>query len=295
MALASSFNLTLLLPLVILGCLMAAACGNNFDEDFDITWGDGRGKIVDNGEALTLSLDKASGSAFQSKDEYLFAKIDIKIKLVPGNSAGTVTSFYLSSQGPTFDEIDLEFFGNLSGDPYTLQTNVFTRGKGNREQQIFLWFDPTADFHTYSILWNRRNIIFFVDDIPIREFKNLESKGNLFPKNQPMRLHSSLWNGEDWATRGGLVKTDWTQAPFTVTYKDFHADACIWSNGISSCNSKRPTDSDSDRHQRRFLFQELNEDSRSLMYKYQKDYMIYDYCHDFRKYVGVPPPECPNN
>ncbi|KAE8682706.1 putative xyloglucan endotransglucosylase/hydrolase protein 25 [Hibiscus syriacus] len=281
---SSGFKFTLLMPL-ILGSLMAA-CASNFHNDFDITWGDGRGKIINNGEVLTLSLDKASGSGFQSRNEYLFGKIDMQLKLVPGNSAGTVTAYYLSSKGSTWDEIDFEFLGNLSGDPYILHTNVFSQGKGNREQQFYLWFDPTADFHTYSILWNPQRIIFSVDGTPIREFKNMESLGVPFPKNQPMRIYSSLWNADDWATRGGLVKTDWTHAPFTASYRNFNANACVWSNGASSCKSNSPSTNNA------WFSQEMDSTNQQRLQWVQKNYMIYNYCTDAKRFPQGLPPDC---
>ncbi|RVW67880.1 putative xyloglucan endotransglucosylase/hydrolase protein 23 [Vitis vinifera] len=290
MASPSTSNLSpkLLLVSLLLGSFVVASVGNLY-QDFDLTWGDGTAKILNNGQLLTLSLDKASGSGFQSKNEYLFGKIDMQLKLVPGNSAGTVTAYYLSSQGPTHDEIDFEFLGNLSGDPYILHTNVFSQGKGNREQQFYLWFDPTADFHTYSILWNPQRIIFSVDGTPIREFKNSESIGVLFPKNQPMRIYSSLWNADDWATRGGLVKTDWSQAPFTASYRNFNANACVWSSGSSSCSSTSPSSTSTNSG---WYSQELDSTSQERMKWVQKNYMIYNYCTDTKRFPQGLSPEC---
>ncbi|XP_038712128.1 probable xyloglucan endotransglucosylase/hydrolase protein 23 [Tripterygium wilfordii] len=268
-------------------CSSVSVLGGNFNQDFDVTWGDGRAKILNNGQLLTLSLDKTSGSGFQSKKQYLFGKIDMQIKLVPGNSAGTVTAYYLSSQGSGHDEIDFEFLGNLSGDPYILHSNIFTQGKGNREQQFHLWFDPTKDFHTYSVLWNPRSIIFSVDGTPIREFKNLESKGLPFPKSQPMWIYSSLWNADDWATRGGLVKTDWSQAPFTASYRNFSSQACIWSSGSSSCSSGTSNTS--------WMAQSLDIAGQEKIKWVQKNYMIYNYCTDTKRFSQGFPPECSIN
>lgn len=262
----------------------AAASASNFYQNFDITWGDGRAKIMNNGLLLTLSLDKASGSGFKSKNEYLFGKIDMQIKLVPGNSAGTVTTYYLSSQGPNHDEIDFEFLGNATGQPYTLHTNVFAQGKGDREQQFRLWFDPTADFHTYSILWNPQRIIFAVDGTPIREFKNMEAIGVSFPKSQAMRMYSSLWDAEDWATQGGRIKTDWSKAPFVASYRNFNANACVWSNGRSSCRGSGASSA--------WMNQQLDGTSQQRLQWVQRNYMIYNYCTDIQRFPQGLPKEC---
>ncbi|GAV59598.1 Glyco_hydro_16 domain-containing protein/XET_C domain-containing protein [Cephalotus follicularis] len=267
-------SLSSCLLISILATLLVASAGN-FYQDFVITWGDGRGKILNNGELLTLSLDKSSGSGFQSINQYLFGKFDMQLKLVPGNSAGTVTTYYLKSEGSSWDEIDFEFLGNLSGDPYILHTNVFSQGKGNREQQFYLWFDPTADFHTYTCIWNPQQIILYVDGTPIREFKNLESDGVAYPNNQLMRLYSSLWNADDWATRGGLVKTDWSQAPFTASFRNFGSST---SSANSSSNS--------------WFTQELDSTSQERLKWVQKNYMIYNYCTDTKRFPQGLPTEC---
>nr|CCH26404.1 xyloglucan endotransglycosylase [Cucumis sativus] len=280
---------SVLLNFLISLTFLMFSLASNFFQDFDITWGDGRAKILENGELLTLSLDKASGSGFQSKSEYLFGKIDMQLKLVPRNSAGTVTAYYLSSKGSMWDEIDFEFLGNLSGEPYILHTNVYSQGKGDKEQQFYLWFDPTADFHTYSILWNPQRIIFSVDDTPIREFNNSESIGVPFPKKQPMRIYSSLWNADNWATRGGLVKIDWTQAPFVASYRNFSVDSdCVWSSDSSSCTSVSSSSSTSDQ----WMSQDLNTINQKRLKWVQDNYMVYNYCTDFRRFPQGLPPEC---
>uniref|UniRef100_A0A7N0UCF5 Xyloglucan endotransglucosylase/hydrolase n=1 Tax=Kalanchoe fedtschenkoi TaxID=63787 RepID=A0A7N0UCF5_KALFE len=285
-----------MIPIVCLPLLFAllvpSPCAANFHEDFEIIWGrDGRAKILDNGTLLTLSLDKTSGSGFQSKKEFFFGKINMDMKLIPGNSAGTVTAFYLSSQGEEHDEIDFEFLGNLSGEPYTIHTNVYSQGQGKREEQFHLWFDPTADFHTYSILWTPKRIIFYVDGVAIREFKNLEVLGVKYPRRQAMRLYSTLWNGDNWATMGGQVKTNWTQAPFTASYRNFSAKACTRYPGSPSLSTSCSKSSHAYKYHE-WLHQHLDAANRGKMNWVRKHYMIYNYCNDINRFPQRVPLEC---
>ncbi|KAF7803258.1 xyloglucan endotransglucosylase/hydrolase 2-like [Senna tora] len=267
-----------MLCLVVMSSVVSVSVSGigNFYDDTDMSWGDDRARIVEGGKVLSLSLDKASGSGFQSKREYLYGRFDMKIKLVSGNSAGTVTAYYLSSQGPKHDEVDFEFLGNVSGEPYIVHTNVYTEGRGAREQQFYLWFDPTKNFHTYSLLWNPQNIMFLVDNIPIRIFNNYEGRGVPFPNRQPMKLYSSLWSADQWATRGGLDKTDWTCAPFTAFFSNFT---------VSTMPSMDGKDL-------KLQGQGLNANGRRRLRWVQRYYMIYNYCQDHKRFPQGRPREC---
>uniref|UniRef100_A0A0E0LF38 Xyloglucan endotransglucosylase/hydrolase n=1 Tax=Oryza punctata TaxID=4537 RepID=A0A0E0LF38_ORYPU len=215
---ASSNNgRTPLVAIVLCSVLLLAGAAGNFYQDVDITWGDGRGKIVGNGQLLTLSLDRSSGSGFQSKNQYLYGRFDMQIKLVPGNSAGTVATFYLSSQGSQHDEIDFEFLGNASGEPYTA-----------------------------------------------------------------MRVYASMWDAEEWATQGGRVRTDWSQAPFTASYRGFAASGCTSSQDATACAKPGSP----------WMYQELDSAAQDRLRQVQRDYMIYNYCADTYRFPQGLPPEC---
>ncbi|MCO5561888.1 hypothetical protein L7F22_015513 [Adiantum nelumboides] len=236
----------------------AAGGGRSFYEDFQVTWSPEKVHITEGGQQLQLSLDRSSGSGFKSKSDYLFANIDMQIKLVPGDSAGTVTAYYLSSQTAYHDELDFEFLGNESGQPIIVQTNVFANGVGGREQRIYLWFDPTTDFHTYTISWTPQQIVFLVDGTPIRVFK--KTAGQPYLDKQAMSIYSSIWNADNWATRGGLVKTNWAHAPFVTSYRNFQVKSA-------------PTS--------------LSVDYNKLSWV-KKNYMVYDYCFDRARYHSLP-------
>jgi hypothetical protein len=67
------------------------------DQKIELIWGASHTYFFMDGdtETLALSLDEQKGSCFRSLDMYLFARIDVDIKLVEGNSAGTVATVYV--------------------------------------------------------------------------------------------------------------------------------------------------------------------------------------------------------
>lgn len=279
----SLLTVRLALTIFLATSMASTALSANFPQDFSVNWSPDHVLFLNNGQELHLTLDQSAGSGFASKNKFLFGSIDMQIKLVPGNSAGTVTAYYLSSDSTKHDEVDFEFLGNVSGQPYILQTNVFASGVGEREQRIYLWFDPSADFHTYSVLWNQHHIIFSVDGTPIRVFANNEAIGLPYLNKQPMGIFSSLWNGDSWATRGGLDKIDWSHAPFVASYRNYNLDACLSTGPLTTCTSGKWWNDGAS------LVLDATQESRLKWV--QENYMVYNYCTDTKR-NPVPPPEC---
>lgn len=66
-----------------------------FEKNYVPTWAEDHIHYVNGGREVQLSLDKTTGTGFQTRGSYLFGHFSMHIKLVGGDSAGTVTAFYV--------------------------------------------------------------------------------------------------------------------------------------------------------------------------------------------------------
>ncbi|KAH7853875.1 hypothetical protein Vadar_007582 [Vaccinium darrowii] len=136
--------------------------------------------------------------------------------------------------------------------------------------------------HYYGCRW-------YVDSLPIRVFRNYQSDGIPYPNQQGMWGYCSIWDGESWATRGGLVKTDWNSAPFIARFSNFTARACKWNGQISITQCAAPTAAN---WWTSPVYSKLSSAEQGAMKRVRDNYMIYDYCQDTKRFNGQMPPEC---
>ncbi|XP_020243094.1 putative xyloglucan endotransglucosylase/hydrolase protein 13 [Asparagus officinalis] len=271
--------------LAISSALVVTTFAQSFSSrNFGVT---GNAYIQEGGNQLQLNLEPAGGSEAVSTQQYLYGRFDMQIKAVAGYSAGVVTSYFLQSPRPANDQMDFELLGNVTGQPYILHTNVWTSGQGNREQQIFLWFDPTADFHTYTFVWNPQNILWLVDGIPVRVYRNAQQQGIPYLNSQPLSVHNAVWNGEQWATRRGQVRIDWSRAPFVGYYRSYSANACVASSSQDASNCSGNSGE--------WMNWSLDEAQASRLRWVRENYLVYDYCQDQGRFPQGTPPECSVN
>ncbi|KAJ4778428.1 Xyloglucan endotransglucosylase/hydrolase [Rhynchospora pubera] len=258
---------------------------SQFYRAFNNLWGPQHQSVTGDQSSVTIWLDRNSGSGFKSRHPFISGYFGASIKLQPGYTAGVITAFYLSNNQahPGFhDEVDIEFLGTTPGKPYTLQTNVYIRGSGDgriigREMKFHLWFDPTAAFHNYAISWSPYEIIFFVDDIPIRRYP--KKSANTFPL-RPMWLYGSIWDASSWATDNGKYKADYRYQPFVARFTKFIVRGCSpWSP--RRCRGAPSSPSGGGLSNRQYM----------AMHWAQSRYMVYNYCRDPKRDHSLTP-EC---
>ncbi|XP_057498421.1 probable xyloglucan endotransglucosylase/hydrolase protein 30 [Actinidia eriantha] len=287
----------LFFSLLLLHLLYAAQADFNiatipFNKGYYPLFGDNNVVRSSDDKSVNLVLNQYTGSGFKSSDLYNHGFFSAKIKLPSDYTAGIVVAFYTSNGDifeKTHDELDFEFLGNIRGKRWRFQTNVYGNGSTSRgrEERYYLWFDPSREFHRYSILWTSNNIIFYIDDVPIREIVRSDAMGGDFP-SKPMSLYATIWDASNWATSGGKYKVNYKYAPFVAKFTDLALDGCaidpIQDVLSTSCSKK-------DDQLESANYATITPKQRSAMKKFRQKYMYYSYCYDIIRYP-IAPSEC---
>ncbi|CAH9092310.1 unnamed protein product [Cuscuta europaea] len=286
----ATFHLRLFFVLCSVSLMVSGSLGNlpivSFEEGYSHLFGDGNLRVLEDGMSVHLSLDERTGSGFLSHDLYSHGFFSASIKLPSDYTAGVVVAFYMSNADmfeKNHDEIDFEFLGNIRGKDWRVQTNIYGNGSTSRgrEERYGLWFDPSEDFHQYTLLWTQKQIVFYVDGVPIREITRTEAMGGDFP-SKPMSIYATIWDGSSWATSGGKFKVNYKYAPYTAELSNFVLHGCAvdpieLSSDKCESVSEMPTS--------------ITPEKRAQMVNFRRKNVQYSYCYDRARY-NVPPPEC---
>ena len=128
--------------------------------------------INDNGNSLLiLKVDEDlvagygdplySCAEFRSRDRYLYGRYVVRMKAIQGN--GLVSSFFIYTDDPQHDEIDIEILGiDCTKVLFGYHTNGVSTGT-QYDYQGPAGFNACTDFHNYGIEWQPNSIKFSVD------------------------------------------------------------------------------------------------------------------------------------
>ncbi|KAL6888592.1 hypothetical protein ACP4OV_009618 [Aristida adscensionis] len=245
---------------------------------------------------VSLLLDRSTGSGFISSSMYQHGFFSASIKLPSDYTAGIVVAFY-ASNGDVFekrhDELDFEFLGNIRGKPWRVQTNVYGNGSVSRgrEERYVLPFDPTTEFHRYSILWTAAAAAFFVDDVPVREVRRSAAMAGDFPA-KPMSLYATVWDASTWATSGGRYRVNYRYGPFVASFTDLALAGCrvdpVRMPGPAAAAAACAAAGEALRASEPAV---MTLEKQQAMRRFREQNMVYSYCYDTLRYP-VPFPEC---
>ncbi len=171
--------------------------------------------------SLTPSGDEAKpydGVEYRSVDAFTYGKVEASMRFAKGS--GVVSSLVLIfTPWPPDDwnELDIECLGNTTGEvQFNHMVNIPpadpVSGHLQFPEKIDLGFDPTADFHTYTIEWLPDAVRFLVDGVVVHE-PTEEVSRLVLPQNILLTIwasDSASWAGRiDDTTAPTFAEVDW--------------------------------------------------------------------------------------
>lgn len=165
----------------------------------------------------------------KNKGDFKYGKIEIRAK-VP-KERGTWSALwmlptdYVYGGWPTSGEIDI--MEHVGYDPTkihgTIHTGKYNHKNGTQIGQSITVPDATTEFHTYTIEWYPREILFFVDDhlYFMTKFNEIKDRGMndymAWPFNQRFHLLMNIAVGGDWGGQRG-IDPNWEKAEMVIDY-----------------------------------------------------------------------------
>ncbi len=149
------------------------------------------------GGTLSLSVYEEgsgtyAGGEYRSYQSYGYGYYSTRLKAA--DCPGVITSFFLYTHYPVWDEIDIEILGKNMNE---VQFNYYTDGRGGHEYVHRLGFNAAQDFHDYGFLWLPESITWYVDGVAVYQATvNLPS--------HPQQIMMNVWNCRDhdlWSGR----------------------------------------------------------------------------------------------
>ncbi|CAI5500965.1 unnamed protein product [Closterium sp. Naga37s-1] len=182
--------------------------------------------------SASIKMDNSCGSRFRSSLPNSFGFFSVDYRCPQGKGSGLVSSFYLSSQegSKVQDEIDFEWLGKNNT---VVQTNFYVRGVGGNEKLVTLGHDCSAAFHNYALYWTNKQLIWYIDFVPVRVLLNTTAIDGAPYPSKPSFLYASVWDASGicngcWAgNRDPGTATDPTWQVF-AEYRNMTVRSPLW-------------------------------------------------------------------
>ena len=175
--------------------------------NFDCTWSRDSAAVLQG--ILSMSLESSNGGYRGAEyrtdrtSSYGFYSVYMKA----AKCSGVISSFFLYTSKPVWDEIDIEFLGK---DTTKVQFNYYTSGVGGHEFIFDLGFDASEEFHEYAFDWAKGSITWYVDGVAVyRAIENIPSHS--------AQIMANVWNckgADEWSG-----KFDPSGIPVSAQYK----------------------------------------------------------------------------